>query len=533
MGRAALGGLLLLTAVLEGFLFQPGDGFARAAGRASGSRLDDPSAGEDPDALWSEAEAAMGRSKLEEADTLLRRYLALKPDNAGCLLELARVASWRSRYDESLGWYDKYLAGSPDDLDAMVEKALVLTWKESFAEAETLARQVLVIEPENVDANLLLARILTWQGKTAEADKVYEWILQLDPKNEEAVDARSSLPVAAGPGTSGPIPPAGTGTGAAPVEKRKKELRWDSDYLQDSRDFWMVRTRLGIRFPVGRVFALRPFVAGAAMGGLDKDGEKMTLFGLGGGLGADVQLGKRALLEGAASALYYFNADNLVDWGVNLQLGVTPVDGLWFALKFDTFEYGTLGQSPRAMRARARAYQGGLSLYGEKGRFSVFLDLSVTGLPGLSTLTGAEFTDVVLTIGANPMLRLAGKDCTLSLGYKYWSTDHSHRENLKYGYWAPDQYYVHLLGLRLNGRVKDKATLYLEAYGGFGHEKTWARKDDEAHWVFFPAVSGALGFEVTPKEDFRFGLAAWTIYTSREGDWYLLWNVGMHLLYLF
>lgn len=471
--------------------------------------------------VFDQAQEAMGAGNYVRTVELLKEYVELKPEDKVALKQLGQVYSWQANYEQSIVWYDRYLDLAPHDLDLMVEKAQVMGWQGLYSEAEALVRTVLAEEPEHVDGNLLLAGLLEWQGKKKEADKVYSWILKLDPANETAKQGHQELH-----------------TGSY------QSVEWVTQYLADNQDFWLVSTRLGLRFPVGEKVNLMPYLAGTFLG----DAGTSVLPGIGGGMTGGWKINERFYLQGDIGATYYFDANNSVDWGGMLEMDMTLLPELFMLVKFDTFLYGVLGQSTSAISESLRYYRLLLGLYSQVGIFSLYADFSVNFLPGQTplppagqtALVGSEYTDLVLTAQVYPKLKLFGKDWKVHLGYKLWYTSHDERPSQKYGYWSPNQYFSHQLLARLEGLLGERANLYLEAGGGFGHELTWATgigtaQEKAEEWRYFPVASGGAGVEWTPVAPFTARLGGWLVYSSRDEAGvkltYVLWNVELGLIY--
>lgn len=75
-----------------------------------------------------QAELHLAAGRHEEAITVLRSYLALRPDDLKARLKLADALSWRKRLAESLTEYEKILAATPDDQQVRRRYARVLSW---------------------------------------------------------------------------------------------------------------------------------------------------------------------------------------------------------------------------------------------------------------------------------------------------------------------------------------------------------------------------------------------------------------------
>lgn len=466
--------------------------------------------------LWDQAQEAMGENNYSKADKLLRKYVALAPDDKAAFRDLARVLSWQRRYDESIKYYDIYLDRISYDVDVAVERARVKAWMLKYPEAEADVRTILAREPENIDANLLLAGLLEWQGKKKEAETQYRWVLKLDPTNATALK-----------GSQSERPEPGDGVAI--------QLEAGLDYTQDNHEFFMVGARLGLRFfPVPR-FSLMPFLGSVL---IDDEFTDM-LYGVGGGLQATLELVRTVELTGEMSALVFPQADSLVDWGGLIEAGWTPNTVFNFKLGFDSYLYGPIGQSSRALEEKLRYYRITAGTDVTYRRFVGSAQAAWSFLP-LSPLV--DDTDIITTLNLYPRFRLVGKDQRFFVGTKHWYNAHTNTAptNPDSGgalFWDPAQYFTHQAALRLEGKLGKKNSYYLEGSGGFGHEfipgdDTLAQPVDD-DWIFFPVAGGAAGIERQWSDRLTTSAGTWLSYSHRDSADYLLWNVTLNLVYRF
>lgn len=463
--------------------------------------------------LWDQAQEAMGETRYSKAEKLLREYISLAPDDKAAFRDLARVLSWQQRYVDALKFYDIYLDRISYDIDVAVERARVKAWMQRYPAAEADVREVLSREPENIDAALLLAGLLEWQGKKEEAEAQYRWVLKLDPAN----------------------PTARKGTQSKATAGMPMQLEARGTYAQDNRDFFMATARLGVRFfPLPRL-SIMPFLAGAL---LDDEFTEL-LYGIGGGVHATLELHKTVGLAGQFSGLLFPQVDSLVDWGGLLEASWTPNTVVNFKLGFDSYLYGPIGQSTRALEEKLRYYRIKANTYITYRRFVGSGEIAFAFLP-LDPLV--DETSIITTINLYPRFRVAGKEQRFFVGTKHWYAAHTIAApaDPDFGaplYWSPAQYFTHQLALRLEGKLGKARTYYLEGSGGFGHEFTPG--DDtlvprvEDDWSFFPVAGAAVGWKRQWSEKLATSADTWLSYSHRDFADYLLWNVTLNLIYRF
>ncbi|HUR36750.1 MAG TPA: tetratricopeptide repeat protein [Terriglobales bacterium] len=119
--------------------------------------------------LLQDAENAAARSNYTQAIHYYYQALALKPNDYGIQLQIARVLSWSKNYADAVTQYDTLLKSSPDSLFAHSEKARVLSWDKKFPQAldeYRIALKLAEADPKPVvpirDIRQEYARVLSW-----------------------------------------------------------------------------------------------------------------------------------------------------------------------------------------------------------------------------------------------------------------------------------------------------------------------------------------------------------------------------------
>jgi tetratricopeptide (TPR) repeat protein len=134
--------------------------------------------------LLREAENAAGRSNYTQAIHYYYQALALKPNDVGIQLQIARVLSWSKNYADSVQQYDALLQSAPENLYAHAEKARVLSWDKKYPESLNAYRAALKLAEESSapvvpvrDIRQEYARVLSWSKEYEASLAQYQLLL--------------------------------------------------------------------------------------------------------------------------------------------------------------------------------------------------------------------------------------------------------------------------------------------------------------------------------------------------------------------
>jgi Flp pilus assembly protein TadD len=166
------------------FRVQFGDGKARwirlesveTSWRPAGHALLVVRSRDETDATLARALALERERRLEEAESLYREVLDVRPESARAWVDLGNVASDRGRRDDAEAAYRRALAIDPDDRDALNNLAwLLLEAGSRLEEAEGLAaRAASQPSADRYRAQDTLGRIQLARGRCAEAARSFE-----------------------------------------------------------------------------------------------------------------------------------------------------------------------------------------------------------------------------------------------------------------------------------------------------------------------------------------------------------------------
>jgi tetratricopeptide (TPR) repeat protein len=84
------------------------------------------------------------------------------PQSADEMLSLAKAYTGAEGYDEAITLYRRYLEIRPDDVDARIAYARVLSWDKRWSAADAEYRRILANEPERADLRLEHAQVLSY-----------------------------------------------------------------------------------------------------------------------------------------------------------------------------------------------------------------------------------------------------------------------------------------------------------------------------------------------------------------------------------
>src|SRR6266540_3924363 len=137
------------------------------------------------------------RGQLDEAERVLRRAVALAPDDAGAYVNLGNVELDRGRLAEAEGWYREALARERRLPDAWYDLGILLTRKVQLAEAMDAYRQALAADATYTSARVNLALLQHRTGDRAGALATLDEALRLDAGSVSALANRAVLRVGA------------------------------------------------------------------------------------------------------------------------------------------------------------------------------------------------------------------------------------------------------------------------------------------------------------------------------------------------
>jgi len=117
----------------------------------------------------------------EEAETLIRRAVELAPDYADAHSNLGNVLQHQKRVEEALTCYERAIALQPDLADAHNNLGNALQQQKRYEEAVARYERALALRPDMADAHLNLGKALEALDRMAEALTAFRRAVQLRP----------------------------------------------------------------------------------------------------------------------------------------------------------------------------------------------------------------------------------------------------------------------------------------------------------------------------------------------------------------
>jgi len=137
------------------------------------------------------ADALLSQQWFDRATVYYRRYLALRPEDAGALEGLGWSLLGTGATDEAISVFRRAVALAPENGRVQLSLALTLfDARRESAEVIAEARRAAALSPSDPVAIVLLARALAVNGEWREALALAERAVQIDPSD---VDARALL----------------------------------------------------------------------------------------------------------------------------------------------------------------------------------------------------------------------------------------------------------------------------------------------------------------------------------------------------
>jgi tetratricopeptide (TPR) repeat protein len=119
-------------------------------------------------------QAALFRSRWDEAVALMQKELEVNPGSAMALYRLGEIYTRQSRWDEAIAALQKSLWINPAFSGPYILLGKAYTKKGQTATAEGMLRRAVEYDPNNKSAHYLLAQLLQQTGRVDEARKEFE-----------------------------------------------------------------------------------------------------------------------------------------------------------------------------------------------------------------------------------------------------------------------------------------------------------------------------------------------------------------------
>jgi len=136
--------------------------------------------------LQSRAVEADRRGEPQRAEALLRRMIALRPDEANLYYNLANNLSRQGRLEEATAQYQEALRLQPDHVAALINLGNVFSQNGELAEAARLFQKALAISPNHPGALSSLGKLAVTRGDMKAAISYLEKAIARDPRRADS-----------------------------------------------------------------------------------------------------------------------------------------------------------------------------------------------------------------------------------------------------------------------------------------------------------------------------------------------------------
>jgi tetratricopeptide (TPR) repeat protein len=136
----------------------------------------------------------MKSGRLGEAEPLLRRLAAERPDDAGIHLQLGRVLAAQGKKEDAITEIQTSLKLAPADSDAQRDLADLLVQSKKLPDAEQVYRDLIKAHPNDAELHQLLGEVLLKERKYPDAQQEFMATVKIKP---DFGDAYGSLAIAA------------------------------------------------------------------------------------------------------------------------------------------------------------------------------------------------------------------------------------------------------------------------------------------------------------------------------------------------
>jgi tetratricopeptide (TPR) repeat protein len=123
----------------------------------------------------------MKSGKLGDAEPLLRRLAAERPEDAGIHLQLGRLLAAQGKNDDAIAEIQTALKLAPADSEAQRDLADLLVRSNKFQDAEKLYRQLIVSHPNDAELHDSLGEVLLKERKFTDAQQEFITTLKIKP----------------------------------------------------------------------------------------------------------------------------------------------------------------------------------------------------------------------------------------------------------------------------------------------------------------------------------------------------------------
>ncbi len=134
-----------------------------------------------------EGRALLGLGREAEAEAVLEKVVAARPNDPAALATLVRARARLRRFREAVRDAERLVALRPRDAEARGTLARLEAWAGNFDRSVVVYREALALAPRDPGLESDLADVLVWSHRWDEAERLYHEVLARRPDHHEAL----------------------------------------------------------------------------------------------------------------------------------------------------------------------------------------------------------------------------------------------------------------------------------------------------------------------------------------------------------
>ena len=149
----------------------------------------------DSDRCLSQAQQAIDKQQLQQAESLLQSHLQHQGNDLEAQFTLARVWAWQKNYTQALNAFNQLIASEPDNSDYLLARARLHEWMGNDSLALADLQHAREVSPDYLEVWKQQIRLLSRQAQTFNADDTFNTLLQQAQLRFPQQDWRQWAPV--------------------------------------------------------------------------------------------------------------------------------------------------------------------------------------------------------------------------------------------------------------------------------------------------------------------------------------------------
>ncbi len=134
---------------------------------------------------------AVAYKELEQADSALEHFLAVKPDSSfyqNAAFQIAFIFQQQGKLQDTIDTFKKVIAASPDNPELYLYMGSFYEEIEDFQNAETTLKSGLKLDPKNSDLLFRLGVVYDKWGRKSDCIETMKTVIRLEPENASALN---------------------------------------------------------------------------------------------------------------------------------------------------------------------------------------------------------------------------------------------------------------------------------------------------------------------------------------------------------